>query len=80
MPSVETRSYSLGTGSDGKPYAIGFAVALPENWNGRFLFQGGGGLNGNVGLPIGAISPPEIAVAIMGEITSRLRLTAEGKR
>jgi pimeloyl-ACP methyl ester carboxylesterase len=42
------------TGSDGKPYAIGFAVALPENWNGRFLFQGGGGLNGSVGLPIGA--------------------------
>jgi feruloyl esterase len=42
------------TGSDGKPYVIGFAVALPENWNGRFLFQGGGGLNGNVGLPIGA--------------------------
>jgi xanthine dehydrogenase accessory factor len=33
-----------------------------------------------IGLPIGAISPPEIAVAIMGEITSRLRLSAEGKR
>jgi xanthine dehydrogenase accessory factor len=26
-----------------------------------------------IGLPIGAISPPEIAVAIMGEITARLR-------
>ena len=33
-----------------------------------------------IGLPIGAVSPPEIAVAIMGEITSRLRLTAEGIR
>ena len=33
-----------------------------------------------IGLPIGAMSPPEIAVAIMGEITSRLRLTPEGKR
>src|SRR5882757_9348436 len=33
-----------------------------------------------IGLPIGAVSPPEIAVAIMGEITARLRLTAEGKR
>jgi xanthine dehydrogenase accessory factor len=33
-----------------------------------------------IGLPIGAITPGEIAVAIMGEITSRLRLTAEGKR
>ncbi len=42
------------TGRDGKPYAIGFAVALPANWNGRFLFQGGGGLNGSVQPPLGA--------------------------
>jgi hypothetical protein len=41
-------------GHNGKPYAIGFAVAMPENWNGRFLFQGGGGLNGSVQLPLGA--------------------------
>ena len=42
------------TGVDGKPYAIGFALALPDEWNGRFLFQGGGGLNGNVALPLGS--------------------------
>jgi xanthine dehydrogenase accessory factor len=30
-----------------------------------------------IGLPIGAVSPPEIAVAILGEITARLRLAAE---
>jgi pimeloyl-ACP methyl ester carboxylesterase len=41
------------TGRDGKPYGIGFAVALPANWNGRFLFQGGGGLNGSVQPPLG---------------------------
>jgi len=41
-------------GADGKSYGIGFALALPGDWNGRFLFQGGGGLNGNVGFPIGA--------------------------
>src|SRR6186713_3202543 len=35
-------------GRDGKPFGIGFAVALPANWNGHFLFQGGGGLNGSV--------------------------------
>jgi pimeloyl-ACP methyl ester carboxylesterase len=41
------------TGRDGKPYGIGFAVSLPAKWNGRFLFQGGGGLNGSVQDPIG---------------------------
>jgi feruloyl esterase len=41
------------TGADGKAYAIGFALALPDEWNGRFLLQGGGGLNGAVGQPIG---------------------------
>jgi feruloyl esterase len=41
-------------GVEDKPYAIGFAIALPDRWNGRFLFQGGGGLNGTVRPPIGA--------------------------
>jgi len=42
------------TGFEGKPYAIGFAIALPDNWNGRFVFQGGGGLNGTVNPPLGS--------------------------
>jgi tannase/feruloyl esterase len=29
-------------------------VVLPDDWNGRFLQQGGGGLNGSVGFPLGA--------------------------
>ena len=33
------------TGAEAKHYAIGFAVVLPDNWNGRFLFQGRGALN-----------------------------------
>ncbi len=41
------------TGADGKPYGIGFAINLPDDWNGRFLQQGGGGLNGNVAFPLG---------------------------
>jgi feruloyl esterase len=40
-------------GAGGKPYAIGFQIALPENWNGRLLFQGGGGLNGVIRPPLG---------------------------
>jgi Tannase and feruloyl esterase len=42
------------TGVGGRTYGIGFAVALPDNWNARFLFQGGGGLNGYILLPLGA--------------------------
>jgi hypothetical protein len=42
------------TGVGGKPYGIGFAIALPANWNGGFLFQGGGGLNGSVARPLGS--------------------------
>ncbi len=44
------------TGFNGAAYGIGFALALPEVWNGRFLFQGGGGLNGSVQLPLGAVA------------------------
>jgi hypothetical protein len=43
-------------GADGKDYAIGFALALPDEWNGRFLLQGGGGLNGTVNPPIGPVA------------------------
>ena len=46
-------SFERRTGFGGKPYEIAFALALPADWNGRFLFQGGGGLNGTVGPPFG---------------------------
>lgn len=42
-------------GQDGKPYAIGFRLRLPVDWNGRFFFQGGGGLDGAIGNALGAI-------------------------
>ncbi|WP_412763516.1 tannase/feruloyl esterase family alpha/beta hydrolase [Rodentibacter abscessus] len=31
------------TGADGKHYGIKLQLRLPENWNSKFLFQGGGG-------------------------------------
>ncbi len=40
-------------GVDNVEYGIGFALTLPANWNGRFLFNGGGGLNGSIGAPLG---------------------------
>ena len=44
-------------GADGKDYAIGFALALPDEWNGRFLLQGGGGLNGSAQHWLGVYRP-----------------------
>ena len=47
-------SFERRTGVDGKEYAIGFAINMPAEWNGRFMFQGGGGLNGSIREPVGA--------------------------
>ena len=51
------------TGADGRPYGIGFAIALPADWNGRLLFQGGGGLNGTVAPPLGRTGAGDAALA-----------------
>jgi feruloyl esterase len=40
-------------GTGGQTFGIGFALSLPDPWNGRFLMQGGGGLNGRVAPPLG---------------------------
>lgn len=42
-------------GSDGRDYAIAFEMRLPRNWNGRFYYQGNGGLDGNVQPALGAL-------------------------
>jgi len=36
------------TGQDGKPYAIGFEMRLPESWNGRYFHQLNGGNDGSI--------------------------------
>jgi pimeloyl-ACP methyl ester carboxylesterase len=53
-------------GADGKNYAIGFAIALPDRWNGRFLFQGGGGLNGSIRPPLGTQATGDIPALARG--------------
>ena len=49
-------------GQDGKPYFIGFEMRLPLNWNGRFLYQGGGGNDGIIRPAIGPQASPTYAL------------------
>ena len=53
------------TGSDGREYAIGFEMRLPQAWNGRFYYQGNGGLDGNVVPALGALGGGPLTGALM---------------
>jgi len=49
---VVTGTINARTGIDGKTYAIGFDLRLPESgWNGKFYYAGDGGLGGAVTTP-----------------------------
>lgn len=41
---------------DGKSYAIGFEMRLPNTWNGRFFYQANGGIDGSVVTALGAVN------------------------
>ena len=41
---------------DGKNYAIGFEMRLPNDWNGRFFYQANGGIDGSVITATGAVN------------------------
>ena len=41
---------------DGKNYAIGFEMRLPNDWNGRFFYQANGGIDGSVVTATGAVN------------------------
>ena len=41
---------------DGRPYAIGFEMRLPVQWNGRFFYQANGGIDGAVATAFGVDS------------------------
>ena len=45
------------TGVLGLPYSIGFHPRMPNDWNDRFYFQGGGGTDGTLGIATGNASP-----------------------
>jgi feruloyl esterase len=50
------------TGIDGKPYYIGFELRLPVQWNGRLLYQGGGGNDGVIRPAVGPQAAPGYAL------------------
>lgn len=39
-------SFGHRRGINGQSFAIGFELRLPTRWNGRFVFEGGGGMDG----------------------------------
>jgi pimeloyl-ACP methyl ester carboxylesterase len=45
---VEGKMFERVSPVDGLPYAIGFEMRLPVNWNGRFFYQANGGIDGYV--------------------------------
>jgi feruloyl esterase len=52
-------------GSDGRDYAIGFEMRLPQAWNGRFYYQGNGGLDGAVRPAEGALGGGPLTGALV---------------
>jgi feruloyl esterase len=54
------------TGVDGQAFGIGFALALPENWNGDFAMQGGGGGNGIIYEPLGTVAAGDVPALARG--------------
>ena len=52
-------------GADGQKFGIGIELRMPTDWNGRFAFQGGGGLDGvlhaSYGSVFGTMLPPALA-------------------
>ena len=70
-------------GVDGKPYAIGYEVRLPAAWNGKFLFEGGGGSDGVLRpaldvIPFGAPKPNALSAGYVAATTDAGHLDEPG--
>jgi poly(3-hydroxybutyrate) depolymerase len=61
------------TGANGQHYAINFHMRLPDAWNGKFFFEGGGGTNGNIGDALGNLQgqQPTNALALGYAVVSQ---------
>ena len=54
---VKGEMYRRTSPQDGKSYAIGFEMRLPNDWNGRFFYQANGGIDGSVATALGGWRP-----------------------
>ena len=54
------------TGFCGEEFGITFSLVMPDNWNGDFLMQGGGGSNGIVMAPLGLNATGDTPALIRG--------------
>jgi pimeloyl-ACP methyl ester carboxylesterase len=52
---VTGRMFPRVSAVDGRSYAIGFEMRLPNDWNGRFFYQANGGIDGSIGTATGGI-------------------------
>jgi hypothetical protein len=61
------------TGANGQHYAINFHMRLPDGWNGKFFFEGGGGTNGMIGGALGNLQgqQPTNALALGYAVVSQ---------
>jgi len=50
---------------EGTPYAIGFEMRLPKDWNGRFWYQGNGGIDGSVQPALGNLGGGPVTNALL---------------
>ena len=69
LPALPAHCEVLGEmqghkGPNGQTYTIKFHMRLPAEWNGRFVFQGGGGTNGNIGVATGNLLGAQTKTAI----------------
>ena len=61
---VTGKMHARTSSVDGKNYAIGFELRLPKNWNGRFLHQGNGGIDGVVLPALGGLGGGPVTNAL----------------
>lgn len=61
---VKGEMFRRTSAQDGKSYAIGFEMRLPNAWNGRFFYQANGGADGVVWPALGSQPGPQPTVAL----------------